>query len=713
MTVSLASLAAASNGPPPGPDARPNMISVGNSLMWGQGLKPEHRFRELVRQRLTQEVDVVVELSMARSGAKLHPVNNPGVSDSDTTISDSLDTPPVEPIYSPSDFTREVPHSSLTTIQQLLDAEKILTDETNADPADIRWIILDGGINDVGIEGILAPIAAYQDGYFLPGWYSWILDKAKVIQNEMELTLRTAVSRFPNAVIVVNGYFPVFSYHSIANVTKLQSVGLLYNIANLVLTNPFGLDALATASTTWQAASNKHLRRAVRTVSAQNPNRLILFARSNIEGNKCLFAPGTWLWGYDAIPDDVPDSASHWVQWFAGATPEDEVIDQRIARCNVLTSEASESIPCRLASIGHPNTAGAQDYAQSIIEALEDAGAISSTLHECTLQRRKRKKFCTDLSDEWSYKCIETDAAIGKACAKTVKATGTEALEQISEAGNHLGQARKHLGDAVACFTEAGYMGKAASRQLEQAVNRFNQAVDHLEDAVECWDQTAIDMQACTDTEDSERAACSSAFDNRVNGPCNIRCNSYRNCRGRYGKYDPRRYGCLTARGICVAAAATARGTCIAGAALVLGACRTAAWTKGQACRAGVVLGNIVCTGGETAGAVWDAAVGIGHASVGTGAAVAEFSSDSLYALGNVGRASVDVGKSIGHGVAAVSLGIATGVIFIGCEMGRWVINRSCRLGNWVGRSSCNITSTFMDGLCWLTVPFKTVVKGK
>jgi len=282
MTISLANLAAASNGPAPSPSSRPNMLSLGNSLMWGQGLKPEHRFRELVRQRLTQEVDAVVELSMARSGAKLHPRNNLDVDNFDTAISNSLDTPPVDPIYSPSHFAREVPHDSLTTFQQLIDAEKILDAADDADPADIRWIILDGGINDIGIEGILAPIEAYQDGYFLSGWSSWILIKAKMIQTEMEETLRKAISLFPNADIVVTGYFPVFSYHSIANVIKLQSVGLLYNIINLVLTNPFGHEALVTASDAWQAASNKRLRRAVRTVSAESPNRRILFARSNM-----------------------------------------------------------------------------------------------------------------------------------------------------------------------------------------------------------------------------------------------------------------------------------------------------------------------------------------------------------------------------------------------------------------------------------------------
>ena len=111
--------------------------------------------------------------------------------------------------------------------------------------------------------------------------------------------------------------------------------------------------------------------------------------------------------------------------------------------------------------------------------------------------------------------------------------------------------------------------------------------------------------------------------------------------------------------------------------------------------------------------AAGDAIVGIGHAIFGTIAAVAEFSSDSLCALGNVGRATVDVGKSFGHAVAAVFLGVVTGVIFIGCESGRWIINRSCRLGNWAGRKACMIGATFVDGFCWFIAPFKAITRGK
>ncbi len=689
------------------------MLSVGNSLMWGQGLRPENRFREIVRSRLTQEADPVVELSMARSGAKLHPANNPNVDNFDITISNSLDNPPIDPIYAASGFTREVPHPSLTSIRQLVDAEKILTNAApEAGPEDIRWILLDGGINDVGIEGILAPFEAYNDGYFLSGWSSWILDQAKVVQKEMEETLHEAMSLFPNAVIVVNGYFPIFSYHSIGSLTKIQSVGLLHGISNLVLTNPIGLDALASASTAWFAASNTHLRRAIRNVLNEHPNRTILFARSQIEGSHTLFSPDTWLWGYDAIPDDIPDTLDHWVQWLAGATPEDEVIQERIDRCNVLAQGAGEAIPCRLASIGHPNIAGAHDYARSIIEALEDAGVISSDLHECSLLWRRRQKACLDFYDSWAYKCVSIDATIGKSCDGAIRGVGSAALDQFSEAGDHLGQSGAHLRDAAECFDNAvGNMASAASNQLSEAGDHLDQASDHLDDAVECWDQTALDMQQCDDTEASEIAACNAAYTQRVNGPCDIRCNSFRNCNGRYGRYDPRRYTCRTARAACVAAAAIARSTCRAGALAAREACKALAWGKSAACKAGVVLGNTICSTGEVAGAIGDSAIALGHRLVVVGAAIAVFSGDTLCAIGNVGRAGLDLGLTILHGAAGIGLGIVTAGTFIGCAFGRWFVNRSCRIGNWVTNKICNIGSIVLSGFCWITAPIRFLTR--
>lgn len=628
MTIRLSELTEASNGP----GGRPVMLSVGDSLMWGQGLRPENRFREIVRQRLNQEVDSpVVELSMARSGAKLHPRRDPSVGNFDSDIHDTILNPPIAEIYSADAFTREVPNSALTTFQQLRDAHQILDEDPDGKPDEIRWILLDGGINDVGIDGILTPIPAIQDGYILSNWNTWLRDRGLEIEEEMVETLLEALELFPNAVVVVNGYFPVFSYYSIGHIIQLQSVGLLYGITNIALLQPLGLDALATASATWQAVNNKVLRRAIRTVRHRHPERAIIFARSNIEGSHCLFSPASWLWGYDAVPDDIPDSADHWVQWLASATPKDQVIDERIRRCNVLTDSTGEAISCRLASIGHPNVLGAQDYARSIIETLEEAGELSTNLHRCLLGHRRRLKVCKKFSDEWSYTCVSADATIGKACSTAVTALADTAKNQFSQARDH-----------------------------------FEQAGDHLQQARDCFDDTSQKLQECDDTEAAEKARCNAEHQQRVDGPCNIRCNRFMRCRQRFGRFNPRRYTCLVARGVCVAVAAAARGVCIAGSVVVREICKATAWTKSAACKVAAVAEDVGCAGGEVAKGVADGVVGIAH------------------------------------GVAGIGVGAATGVTFIGCKVGGWIINRGCRLTNWIMGQFCKFGVAIITGICFV-----------
>jgi len=712
MPISLHVLGEASAGPAPNGN-RPTMLSAGDSLMWGQGLRPDHKFRELVRTRLAQEGAPVVELALGRSGAKLDPQNNPGVAGQDAAISATLYTdpqPPLDPLYWPGQFAREVPWPALTTRQQLTDANRLLQGVgAAASPLDIRWIILDGGINDVGINGILSPIPAYNDGYFLEGWSAWILDKCRQIEGELVATVRQALDQFPNAVIVVNGYFPVFSYWSLGNLVRLQSVGLLYGIANLVMLTGVGLDALATASSTWQAASNKHLRRAIQTVTGQRPGRTVLFARSNIEEEHSLFAPDTWLWGYDAIPDGVPTSVNQWVQWLAAATPEDEVIAQRLIKCADLAPAPGDAIPCRLASIGHPNVAGAQDYATAIIEALEDAGIIRSSLDECALGGRRRKNGCTSLEDDWAYECARADANLGKACGGTVRGVGGAALDQFREAGSSLTEAGDHVNAAGACFTKAGAAGRAAQGLFGKAAGNLAAAGDHLDAAATCWDETAQEIQACDNTEATDIASCNAAYHQADVGACNIQCNSYTHCRSSYGKWDPRRYTCLAARGVCVAAAATARAACLAGAVTILGACKAAAGVKSAACKAAVAGGNVICSGSEVAQAAGDVLVAGTEAALGGAAAVGQLGSDGLCALGELGKAGVDVGKAAGHGLAGVGLSILTGGIYLGCLGLGWVTNRSCRLLGWGGGKLCRFGNILLTGSCYLTWPVRAL----
>jgi len=416
MAISLAQLSAASAGTALTEDTPPSFLSVGDSLMWGQGLSPNHRFRELVRSRIAREHGVVAELSMARSGAVLEK-REPD----DDDFSEGLLDPDVSlsPWYSPENFAREMPHGAMSIRRQLITARELISEHWDRDaPQGVRWILLDGGINDVGIFNILTPFRAELDGYTLRCWPTWLLDEAMRIEELMFETLQTALDSFPAAAIVVNGYFPVISLYSLASVTKLQSVGFLYGIANLVLTSPFGLDALANASTAWQADSAHHLRRAIRRVLQipEHTGRTALFARSNIEGPHSLFGPSAWLWGYDSIPDGVPENVGQWTQWLGGATPEDEVIPQRTTQCNANVPGFADGITCRLASIGHPNVAGAIDYAQAIIDVLEQAGELRPEDSACMVAARRRLAACRRAIDAGNYRCFRLDARACRAC---------------------------------------------------------------------------------------------------------------------------------------------------------------------------------------------------------------------------------------------------------------------------------------------------------
>src|SRR5690606_18858805 len=79
------------------------------------------------------------------------------------------------------------------------------------------WSKLDGGINDVTVDGLLTPALAYQQGYVLATWRTWIRDQCRRVEESMVKTLEVAVELFPNATIVVNGYFPIFSHASAAH----------------------------------------------------------------------------------------------------------------------------------------------------------------------------------------------------------------------------------------------------------------------------------------------------------------------------------------------------------------------------------------------------------------------------------------------------------------------------------------------------------------
>jgi hypothetical protein len=704
-SVALSVFGPASNGPVPGPGARPQMLSVGDSLMWGQGLNPDHRFRELVRRRLDRAAGAVVELSMARSGAQLDPANpasDPATGNEDFRIARTLlVNPPPADVYAASAFTREVPHGSLTTAKQLEVAHELLASDPNGDPRDIRWIILDGGINDLDVTNIITPAGAIADGEILEGWSAWLLERARhEVEPQMVTTLTQALRAFPNAAIVVNGYFPIFSVASMANSVRVMSFGVLNGGLNAILMNPASLLAMAEASRVWQVVSNEHLRRAITRARQQFPGRTVAFARSHIEDSHCLFAPLTWLWGYQGpLPALVPNTGSEWIQWLAGAMPEDEVINQRFARCGALAPGA-DGFKCRLASIGHPNLAGANDYASAIIEAFEDSGVLASDLDACSLQQRRRLKACVEAQDARDYDCVARNAQMQRTCGQLLKGLGDRARKQAKHVGGDFGRAIDYMKGAERCLQNAlGTMAQLARDQFSAAANDIDNAGRQLREALTCWNEADAELRACEDTEAEDVAACDAAYTAAANGPCNIWCNSFGNCNS-YGRFNPYRYVCRGLRAACVAAAAAARGVCTAAAAVVREGCRIVAAASGALCKGGVVLGNTVCSIGRGLAAMGDVFLAGARAAVGIATASAAFSEGLACAGYEVSRAGADLGIAGGRiGISVLwDLGLvgAYGV----CRGGQWFLDRTCRLVSTGAYGLCRAGDRIVYGAC-------------
>jgi len=578
------------------PVAMPLMISAGDSLMWGQGLLPGNRFRERVRARLQADLQAVVsELSLARSGARCTPTPIPASNTSVDPVDQALrgelldaTAPFIRPFYSPDGFVRELPGAIPTTLRQLEAAHGMLQAPGNgSDPAAVRLILLDGGINDTRIFSILSPATAIAEGGPLASWEAWLFAAALQVRAKMLETLRFALGAFPGAAIVVNGYFPIFSWYSRAALLRVQATAAMFATPGGPWIAPASLAAVARASRIWQVASNHRLRQAVAMAEAEFPGRVVRFARSGIEGPRCLFGPSTMLWDFDGRIDALPVDLLDVAMLLAGVTPQDEVAAQRRA---AVTAAGYASLAAEfeaiMASVGHPNVAGARDYADAIVDELEFAGVLAASRGPCEQAAARRRRRCTAWRDGWDFGAMRLRTGMESACQ--------------GAAGGLFGVAGQALGAAGAAWDRMA--GRPAA-------------------AAACFDGTAAELAACAATEATAIAGCNADLAAALAGPCNITCTQFTGCNA-FGAFDPRRYACRTARAGCVALAATRRLACRAGGEAQRAACVAAAVAVGVACRAAAVVAATGCAVVEVVAGVVDLVVAASALAVAAGTAV-------------------------------------------------------------------------------------------
>jgi hypothetical protein len=330
--------------PAPGRHARPfEILVLGDSIMWGQGLKDEQKFSYYVERWVRNRLPglEVHRHVFAHSGAQIHP--NP-VKDAEPATHG------------------EVPNRYPSITAQLATAQSATVPlHAPLDPQAVSLILLDGGINDFGTKKILSPDPTVGR--------SWVREHTrKLCVDRMKILLPQVGAAFPNAKIVVTNYFQIVSEKSdMAYIWELlrfwDVVGGAVNAMSAPLRTKMADQSLA-----FHEESTVGLREAV----AESNRQLVATARTSgavravSQIDLASRAPGRVA--FAEIPFG-PHNAYGASQTFLFHLNEpDPAAAVRKPMCQAQVPNASPEFPnCLLAAAGHPNVQGARVYADAII----------------------------------------------------------------------------------------------------------------------------------------------------------------------------------------------------------------------------------------------------------------------------------------------------------------------------------------------------------
>lgn len=315
-----------------------NILAIGDSIVWGQGLPTEAKFTSRTRDWLEERLQVPVTLTvLAHSGAVIH-----------RRPDDSACT--YKAVYA-----GEPPNLAPSIIAQAWWAARkgkamCASGPTLSAPDDeVDLVLLDGGINDVDVVHILNPA------------YSGLAELTrKLCHRGMVSLLGDVALLFPNAKVVVTGYYPIVSEESDVSVLgpALLNVGVLGVPSQFTaFARKYGGEPqlrrrLAKQSLAFHGAATESYVSAVAKVNRAR-HRDFRFVDPSFAPRNAIGAPDSWLWPVNA---DDPAKTS------------------RIADCTErygVVSLLPEAGKCRAASMGHPNVAGAAAYTAGIVRELE------------------------------------------------------------------------------------------------------------------------------------------------------------------------------------------------------------------------------------------------------------------------------------------------------------------------------------------------------
>jgi hypothetical protein len=374
--------------------ARVKILAFGDSVIWGDGDKPEHKIVDLVSQQIAKATGRPVELhAYAHSGARLHATDP--------------DAKPRFPVFAGKplgDLDSERP----TTYEQAVCASKV--------DQDAEYILLDGCINEVGAEQIALPPVLYP--ILNPGSKQVTpadirADALSYCSNNMANTLIEITHKFSKAHVVVLDYFRVVSTASkpkpldeteeARNEREAEDLQHEERTDQVVIRaqhlskTAANVNAVRAAAQRWSDNANEFLKDSTSCIkwaidavnagaegSLSNPPIPQQYSSSDPESK---WPPVCPTFDKESVvigrPPDVPIVAAPFPnnqEYSYGASdthlwllpllfyPHDELYWTRAFECSLHLFRGDKS--CYINPIAHPNPKGAQCYSENILGAL-------------------------------------------------------------------------------------------------------------------------------------------------------------------------------------------------------------------------------------------------------------------------------------------------------------------------------------------------------
>ncbi len=324
-----------------------NLLVIGDSVIWGQGLDEEQKFYWLTKDWIERDVfnrSVPVELKVfAHSGStvKLDPMERAALESANRTGYERLHP--------------EVNVSFPTIEKQIRSAA-----EAYPDPGVVDLIMVSGGIPDVGVAKIINPFESDERLRERIETYCRI---------HLKEVLTDAAHRFQNAKFAVIGYYPIITRYTPMK-RIVNDILELYNWplwSKPIVNNPVNRSVfrlwkgkMIKRSKIWFQVSSSAFKDVVDSLNASSDRHKAVFVPSPI-GERQAF--GT----RDSLLFTVARRGR----------PADPKGTTRLRECGPALQELREDTRlryrtrfCELASVGHPNPKGSAAIALSIQQTL-------------------------------------------------------------------------------------------------------------------------------------------------------------------------------------------------------------------------------------------------------------------------------------------------------------------------------------------------------